>query len=250
MVKRSPQRKTQDDQNQNQDFTYHRCSSIAPDPENTPNEATQPIVDIPYDVPHSPLRTVFILLPYITPEKALETTDILATLRPPTKRFNRRCRCVQRLPEIVEEETHYVNIDAGGRCKKDFKENHPGKTMSIYDILEIVASATPLALTQTNIEAGFRKTGIYPYNRNLFIEIDLTDRPNPENTTKAEFVPVCNIVTPDEETPLIIIKPPIESEEPSNVHEAFVIQQQAMNIRQSSPVPQIEQENVSVVLRL
>ncbi|EFA11817.1 hypothetical protein TcasGA2_TC016419 [Tribolium castaneum] len=46
----------------------------------------------------------------IQKEKALEATDILATLRPPTKRFNRRCRCVQRLPEIVKEETHYVNI--------------------------------------------------------------------------------------------------------------------------------------------
>ena len=41
----------------------------------------------------------------------------------------------------------------------------------------------PLALTQANIQAGFIKTGIYPYNRNLFEEIDfapsfVTDRPN------------------------------------------------------------------------
>ncbi|EFA11818.1 hypothetical protein TcasGA2_TC016420 [Tribolium castaneum] len=133
-----------------------------------------------------------------------------------------------------------LNRSAFGSLKKAVNSICNACNNVIYDILEIVASATPHALTQSNIEAGFRKTGIYPYNRNLFIEIDLTDRPNPENTIKAEFVPVCNIVTPYEETPSIIIKPPIESEEPSNVHEAFVIQQQAMNIRQSSPVPQIE----------
>ncbi|XP_050562232.1 jerky protein homolog-like [Spodoptera frugiperda] len=65
--------------------------------------------------------------------------------------------------------------------------NHPGRTMSIYDIPGIVASAMPVALTASNIQAGFRKTGTYPYNRNLFTELDfapafVTDRPNPENT--------------------------------------------------------------------
>ncbi|XP_031328877.1 uncharacterized protein LOC116159918 [Photinus pyralis] len=62
--------------------------------------------------------------------------------------------------------------------------NHPGKTMSIYDIPGVVARAMPLALTPGNIQAGFKKTGIYPYNRDIFNDLDfapayVTDRPTP-----------------------------------------------------------------------
>ncbi|XP_011136537.2 uncharacterized protein LOC105181464 [Harpegnathos saltator] len=131
--------------------------------------------------------------------------------------------------------------------------SHPGKTMSIYDIPGIVASVMPLALTQSNIQAGFRKTGIYPYNRDLFTELDfapafVTDRPNPENSTKAEVVPIRNINTPENEapplSPPIINEPPVESVEPFNIHAARVTQQQAMNIRQQSLVPGTKQENI------
>lgn len=63
--------------------------------------------------------------------------------------------------------------------------NHPGKTMSIYDIPSIVREALPLAVTPKNIAAGFQCTGIVPFNRNVFSEIDfapsaVTDRPAPE----------------------------------------------------------------------
>lgn len=67
--------------------------------------------------------------------------------------------------------------------------NHPGKTMTIYDIPGVVKSAMPMALTPTNIQAGFQKTGSYPFNRDIFQVKDfapsfVTDRPNPnpENT--------------------------------------------------------------------
>ncbi|KAJ8949250.1 hypothetical protein NQ318_022763 [Aromia moschata] len=64
--------------------------------------------------------------------------------------------------------------------------NNPGKTMTIYDIPCIVKLALPLALTQSNIIAGFSCTGIYPFNRDIFTEPDfapsyVTDRPAPEN---------------------------------------------------------------------
>nr|XP_033472895.1 jerky protein homolog-like [Epinephelus lanceolatus] len=48
--------------------------------------------------------------------------------------------------------------------------NNPGKTMTIYDIPKIVATAFPLAFTLSNIQAGFRATGIYPFNREVFPE--------------------------------------------------------------------------------
>nr|XP_022911318.1 uncharacterized protein LOC111422344 [Onthophagus taurus] len=63
--------------------------------------------------------------------------------------------------------------------------SHPGKTMTIYDVPGIIKTAMPLAFTQANVQAGFCKTGIYPYNRNTSQEIDfapsyVTDRLNPD----------------------------------------------------------------------
>lgn len=46
--------------------------------------------------------------------------------------------------------------------------NNPGKTMTIYDIPSTVSQAYPLSMTPTNIQSGFRCTGIYPFNRNIF----------------------------------------------------------------------------------
>lgn len=63
--------------------------------------------------------------------------------------------------------------------------NNAGKTMTIYNIPGIVATALPLALTQSNIQAGFSCTGICPFNRDKFTELDfapsqVTDRPMPK----------------------------------------------------------------------
>jgi len=64
--------------------------------------------------------------------------------------------------------------------------NNPGKTFSIYDIPGIVKTALPLATTPNNITAGFQKTGISPFNENIFSDSDflpsyVTDRPVPTN---------------------------------------------------------------------
>ncbi len=62
---------------------------------------------------------------------------------------------------------------------------HPGRTVSIYEVAELVKQAFMSAMTPTNITSGFRATGIYPYNRDIFPDEDyapsmVTDRPNPE----------------------------------------------------------------------
>lgn len=54
--------------------------------------------------------------------------------------------------------------------------------MTIYDIPSIVRDALPKSVTPANILAGFRCTGIVPYNRDIFTDLDfapsaVTDRP-------------------------------------------------------------------------
>lgn len=56
--------------------------------------------------------------------------------------------------------------------------------MKIYDVPSIMATATPLALTPNNIMSGFRVSGIFPLNPDIFTDADFmpayfTDRPAP-----------------------------------------------------------------------
>lgn len=63
--------------------------------------------------------------------------------------------------------------------------SHPGKTITIYDIPELVKTSLPLAATIDNIQSGFRVTGISPLNENIFPDSEfsgsyVTDRPAPD----------------------------------------------------------------------
>ena len=56
--------------------------------------------------------------------------------------------------------------------------------MSIYDIPEIVKIALPRATTPENIIAGFKVSGIYPFDMHVITDSDflpsaVTDRPDP-----------------------------------------------------------------------
>ena len=82
---------------------------------------------------------------------------------------------------------------AFNRSADAFMVNHPGQPITIHDIAEIVGSAYPLAFTPMNIVSGFKCTGIYPYNPNVFSEEDflssyVTDRDMEEDSR--EEVPV------------------------------------------------------------
>lgn len=68
--------------------------------------------------------------------------------------------------------------------------SHPGKTITIYDIPELVKTSLPLAATIDNIQSGFRVTGISPLNENIFPDSEfsgsyVTDRPTPDLPTIA-----------------------------------------------------------------
>ena len=47
---------------------------------------------------------------------------------------------------------------------------NPGKTMTIYESPGVVKTALTLAATPSNIIAGFQRTGVYPFNDNIFPE--------------------------------------------------------------------------------
>lgn len=62
--------------------------------------------------------------------------------------------------------------------------NHPGTTFDIYGVGEVVGKAYPRALTPLSIMNGFRASGIFPFDRDIFTEDDflpsyVSDRPAP-----------------------------------------------------------------------
>ena len=78
-----------------------------------------------------------------------------------------------------------------------------GKTMTIYDIPGIVALAYPVAASSVNIQAGFRVTGIHPFNRDVFDESEflpsfVTDRPVP---IQPALPPISSTQPPDHPGP-------------------------------------------------
>lgn len=79
----------------------------------------------------------------------------------------------------------YIN-QAGDNWMR--QPENAGKAMSIHTIPQLVSYAFPKAMTPENITAGFRATGIYPFDRNIFpphkfISCYSSDRPLPSTGT-------------------------------------------------------------------
>ena len=66
--------------------------------------------------------------------------------------------------------------------------DHPGQSVQIYNVPSIATAAFPKAMTPENIISGFRETGIFPHNCNIFtrdafMPSEVTNRPNPDITS-------------------------------------------------------------------
>ncbi|CAH2089142.1 unnamed protein product [Euphydryas editha] len=64
----------------------------------------------------------------------------------------------------------------------DWLLQHPGTPLTIYNVAECFGTAFPLAFTPSNIQNGFKISGIWPFNDNIFSEDEflssyVTDRP-------------------------------------------------------------------------
>lgn len=67
---------------------------------------------------------------------------------------------------------------------------HPGIPVSIFDIAGCVNYAFDKSMTPANIKSGFRKTGIYPFDKYIFTDDDfaissVTDRNVDQNNEEA-----------------------------------------------------------------
>ena len=64
----------------------------------------------------------------------------------------------------------------------NWMSNHPGQTMGIYDLPAVLREALPGVATHQNIVKGFAVAGVFPFNPNIFSDMDyapsyVTDRP-------------------------------------------------------------------------
>jgi hypothetical protein len=71
---------------------------------------------------------------------------------------------------------------------------HPGTPITIYEVAELCGKAYSLAFNPVNIQAGFRATGIWQLNQNIFQDHEflssaVTDRPDPTQCTVGETTP-------------------------------------------------------------
>lgn len=97
--------------------------------------------------------------------------------------------CMLTLPPHTSNKTQPLDRTVFGPFKTFFNQNadswmmaNPGQTLSIFDLPPLCALAWDRAVTPINVKSGFRCTGIWPYDRNIFSEEDflssyVTDRP-------------------------------------------------------------------------
>lgn len=70
---------------------------------------------------------------------------------------------------------------------------HPNETLSIYALPELCSKAWDRAATPESIKSGFRKSGFFPIDRNIFQDHEylcssVSDRPVPKNEERTNNI--------------------------------------------------------------
>ena len=100
---------------------------------------------------------------------------------------------------------------------KGWMSDNKGRPLGIYDVPHLVAKAYPKAMTPENITAGFKATGIYPHDRNIFspdafLPAQVTDRPDPTVAQESGSAP--SVPAPETRSmtePSVVPNPPVVS---------------------------------------
>ena len=124
-----------------------------------------------HHVPSSKERSVLLIL-----------DNVDAYISPTAIDLARENGVVTRMLTIPPHTSHYLQpLDrtcygpfktAFGVAMDGWMRSHPGRIVTIYDVPSLVAEAQLYSLTIRNIQNGFRVSGIYPYNRNVFTDED------------------------------------------------------------------------------
>lgn len=89
---------------------------------------------------------------------------------------------------------------------------HPGQTLTMYNVAELVGQAFEKSMTPCNIKSGFKKAGIFPFDRDVFAEDEFLSSE------------VTNRLLTDEEQQLQQPRdttPPIDDQQPSTSRAAI-----------------------------
>ena len=120
------------------------------------------------------------------------------------------------LPPHTSHKTQPLDITVFGPMKTNYSTaanswmlRNPGRSITIYQLAELVGEAWTKAACPTNIMSGFKATGIWPLNPNVFSEgsfmpSSVTDRPAPVQPTNT-----VQITIPDlDPSPSTVESPP------------------------------------------
>lgn len=93
---------------------------------------------------------------------------------------------------------HYYN-----KAITKWMMNNPARTTTIYNIAMYVKKAYFKAMVPNNIHSGFKKTGIFPLNRDVFSDDDcltsaVADKPDKSITNSISETSGCGLILPEE----------------------------------------------------
>ena len=119
---------------------------------------------------------------------------------------------------------------------------NPGKRVTIYVIPKLANEAFIKAFTLSNIMSGFKASGVWPLNRDVFdseefMPADVTDQPQPEQPSTPSVVATCHQPQPEQPSTSSVVATSHQPEQPST-----------SSVVATSHQPQPEQPSTSSVV--
>ena len=129
------------------------------------------------------------------------------------------------LPPHTSNKTQPLDRTVFGPMKTHYNQlanswmmRNVGKLIYIYQIAELAGTALTKAATPDNVIAGFRVSGVWPFDRDIFSNVDylpsdITDRPAPEEIHADDITPTVgpsrSLTTSEEDNHAVDIAPTV-----------------------------------------